>query len=201
MTALYITHECLSQLREMPAVDITNWRYPLQMGGKLTVHFPPPWQNQYVVLLPTSPGLASGACVTGKHKQRFTFKDDAGLTDWGGQQIRRGEVIAPIGTALLAVHLLNNSGANLSQPQGEAPRQVRKAMTAEGEIGDDYWVITPRTDYLPQTSAECRETGRKLRWHERRGHYRCLGDGRKVWIRACHAGNKDLGVIHKDYRI
>lgn len=38
------------------------------------------------------------------------------------------------------------------------------------------------------------------RLHERRGHWRNLSDGRKVWVRDCLVGNPDLGVVEKDYR-
>lgn len=37
------------------------------------------------------------------------------------------------------------------------------------------------------------------RLHERRGHWRTIADGRKVWVRDCLVGDPDLGVVEKDY--
>lgn len=37
------------------------------------------------------------------------------------------------------------------------------------------------------------------RWHVRRGHWRRLGDGRRVFVRACEVGNPERGGVIKDY--
>jgi hypothetical protein len=39
------------------------------------------------------------------------------------------------------------------------------------------------------------------RWHVRRGHWRQLADGRRVFVRACEVGDPDQGGILKDYVI
>ena len=38
-------------------------------------------------------------------------------------------------------------------------------------------------------------------WHIRRGHMRRLKDGRLVFVRSCEVGNKERGVVLKDYRV
>ena len=37
------------------------------------------------------------------------------------------------------------------------------------------------------------------RWHIRRGHWRQLADGRRVFVRACEVGDPARGGVMKDY--
>jgi len=39
------------------------------------------------------------------------------------------------------------------------------------------------------------------RWHIRRGHWRTLGDGRRVFVRECEVGDQSRGAVLKDYRM
>lgn len=39
------------------------------------------------------------------------------------------------------------------------------------------------------------------RWHIRRGHWRQLADGRRVFVRQCEVGDPALGGIVKDYAL
>jgi hypothetical protein len=39
------------------------------------------------------------------------------------------------------------------------------------------------------------------RWHVRRGHWRQLADGRRVFVRACEVGEPERGGVVKDYII
>jgi hypothetical protein len=39
------------------------------------------------------------------------------------------------------------------------------------------------------------------RLHERRGHWRHLRSGKRVWVRNCLVGDPNRGVIEKDYRV
>lgn len=39
------------------------------------------------------------------------------------------------------------------------------------------------------------------RWHVRRGHWRQLSDGRRVFVRACEVGDPERGGVFKDYII
>lgn len=38
------------------------------------------------------------------------------------------------------------------------------------------------------------------RWHQRRGHWRTLYGGRRVWVRDCTVGDASKGAVWKDYR-
>lgn len=39
------------------------------------------------------------------------------------------------------------------------------------------------------------------RWHERRGHWRTMPSGKKVWVKNCEVGDKAKGAVFKDYVI
>ena len=39
------------------------------------------------------------------------------------------------------------------------------------------------------------------RWHIRRGHWRTIGDGRRVFVRECEVGDKTRGGVVKDYEV
>ena len=39
------------------------------------------------------------------------------------------------------------------------------------------------------------------RWHERRGHWRTMKSGKKVWVKNCEVGDKTLGAVFHDYKI
>ena len=39
------------------------------------------------------------------------------------------------------------------------------------------------------------------RWHIRRGHWRNLADGRRVFVRECEVGDKSRGGVVKDYEV
>lgn len=49
--------------------------------------------------------------------------------------------------------------------------------------------------------AEAKNTGKKLKYHERRGHYRTLSSGKRVWVRPCHSGSISAGIITKTYKL
>ena len=39
------------------------------------------------------------------------------------------------------------------------------------------------------------------RWHERRGHWRTVKSGKKVWVKNCEVGDKSKGAVFHDYQI
>jgi hypothetical protein len=59
--------------------------------------------------------------------------------------------------------------------------------------------LSRRARAAPTTVADI-ESGRRVRLHFRRGHWRRF-DGHKTWIRWTLVGNPDLGFVDKDYRL
>lgn len=39
------------------------------------------------------------------------------------------------------------------------------------------------------------------RWHERRGHWRTMKSGKRVWVKNCEVGDKALGAVFHDYQL
>jgi len=52
---------------------------------------------------------------------------------------------------------------------------------------------------LRATSAPQGGTHAAPRWHVRRGHWRQLADGRRVFVRQCEVGDPARGGVVKDY--
>jgi hypothetical protein len=65
--------------------------------------------------------------------------------------------------------------------------------------GWTYRIITIRP--TQRTSAVLGGTHASPCWHLRRGHWRSLADGRKVWVRSCEVGSAEEGGVVKDYEV
>lgn len=81
---------------------------------------------------------------------------------------------------------------------GSAKRHIENHKVT----GNAYHIIdieTPAIRYIPKEAEERHKTDIRQRYHMRRGHYRMLKSGKKVWVRSCYDGDKDLGIVHKDY--
>lgn len=77
-------------------------------------------------------------------------------------------------------------------------------MRKNGIKGNSYHLIaieTPTNRYIPLLKEDCHKTDIRQRYHMRRGHFRLLKNGNKVWVRSCYAGDIELGIVHKDYAI
>lgn len=75
----------------------------------------------------------------------------------------------------------------------------RRAARGKAPLIYDWHTVTiepatPKGEVLGGTHASPRQ-------HERRGHWRNLADGRRVWVRHCIVGNAALGTIFKDYEV
>ncbi len=96
--------------------------------------------------------------------------------------------------ALLQVH-----ACNAYEPIIQATFTNRRKV-AEGKPPSYSWntVVVPA---MPRTISALGGTHASPRLHERRGHWRTLESGRKVWVRECLVGDPHLGVIEKDYKL
>jgi hypothetical protein len=80
------------------------------------------------------------------------------------------------------------------------PLKARKPMAREGLRG---WVWRQVTIDGAKLRAAPEQGGSHVtpRWHIRRGHWRQLGDGRRVFVRQCEVGDPSRGGIVKDYAV
>lgn len=77
---------------------------------------------------------------------------------------------------------------------------TNRRKAAEGKPPSYSW----RTVVVPSMLRERAINGgthASPRLHERRGHWRTIANGRKVWVRDCLVGDPDRGVVEKDYRV
>lgn len=67
---------------------------------------------------------------------------------------------------------------------------------------------TPTYDWTTITIEPAKPRGPDLggthaspRWHERRGHWRTMKSGKKIWVKNCEVGDKSKGAVFHDYKI
>jgi hypothetical protein len=85
------------------------------------------------------------------------------------------------------------------------PRKVmssqRRKYAKAGVTGWTWHQITIDLERARAKSASLGGTHASPRWHIRRGHWRHLSDGRRVFVRECQVGDPALGGVVKDYAV
>ena len=117
-------------------------------------------------------------------------------------QDRRLQSMAILSVLHRFLRALDADGSTCWQPQSRGGFLNAK-RAAKGKPPAAWSWRTVRID--PSVDAE-REamgqpTGRRLRAHDRRGHWRRLGEDRLVWVRACRVGDASMGASMHDYRV
>jgi len=93
--------------------------------------------------------------------------------------------------------LLNckNIGRVETKPSDDHQRRRRK----QGRVPlFSYWTLVLKPT-APAKSKGQGDSHASPRLHLRRGHIRRLSEDRHVWVQACVVGNKERGIVHKDY--
>ena len=117
----------------------------------------------------------------------------------GEEMPTKDEAVRPIGLLQEWLSRLQAHACEAYEPVIQSTFANRR-KAAEGKPPSYSW----RTVVVPpmlRQRAIYGGTHASPRLHERRGHWRTLADGRKVWVRDCLVGNPDLGVVEKDYRV
>ena len=60
---------------------------------------------------------------------------------------------------------------------------------------------TEPTDTRTEPTEPTSSTHASPRAHDRRGHWRSLPTGRKIWVNPCRVGDPDNGIVLKDYLV
>lgn len=85
----------------------------------------------------------------------------------------------------------------------DKPRKVmqglRRKYAKAGVRGWTWHQITIDAERARAKSLELGGTHASPRWHIRRGHWRQLADGRRVFVRQCQVGDPAHGGVVKDY--
>jgi hypothetical protein len=119
----------------------------------------------------------------------LTFPADA-LREIGADLIREVLAICVVLDAQIAEHQVVRAPAALNAKREKAGRIPL----------NDYHVIDLSRRVRASARGESTPTGRKVRMHFRRGHWRHF-ESHKTWINWMLVGNPDLGFIDKEYRI
>lgn len=101
--------------------------------------------------------------------------------------------------------LVWRSLALLSQPVATAemafPRTRRPKLARAGVSGWTWHLVNIEPARVRAAAQQRGGTHASPRWHIRRGHWRTLDDGRRIFVRACEVGDATKGGVIKDYRI
>lgn len=81
------------------------------------------------------------------------------------------------------------------------PRTRRPKLAKIGVAGWNWKLVDIDLDRIPKEARECGGTHASPRWHIRRGHWRTLLDGRRVFVQPCEVGDRARGGIVKDYTV
>jgi len=80
--------------------------------------------------------------------------------------------------------------------------RLRRSMLAKhGVSGWSYRVATIDIANIRSLAEPAGGTHASPRWHVRRGHWRTLSDGQRIFVRECKVGDIARGGVVKDYRI
>lgn len=80
--------------------------------------------------------------------------------------------------------------------------RARRTPSMPGSLHGWAWrQVTIDPARLQAASADQGGTHASPRWHIRRGHWRQMGDGRRVFVRQCEVGDPTHGGIVKDYAV
>lgn len=135
--------------------------------------------------------------------QRPKFSEPIAITERAGEL----EVVTATGgdgrsaarvLCTVAQRLQSQRHAYRPEPAG-TPAQNRKRMM-KGKRPLFVWhtvTIGPR----PEPQGSKGGTHASPRLHERRGHWRNMPSGKRVWVRDCKVGDASRGVVFKDYKI
>lgn len=203
MTNLMLPKSALEFLKTEKPVKLSDFRFAVPEGDVIFVMFPDPKEIGVVLYEPSKISLM-GALIDAHDKHRIPFRcTHEGVTFHPDVHSLLGPLAYGfVHIAVVAAHIFATT------KQTGKPKMMsggaRKTARSAGVRGETYRLLdlsAPPITYLPESGDKCRETGIHQRWHMRRGHWRHYRDGRKVWVKAYYAGDKKIGIVHKDYAL
>lgn len=108
-----------------------------------------------------------------------------------------------LGAALAVLHRINHIGAFFDKAQRSKRRRFQKKWE-ELPKTDKYFILDLEEKKRCKPNEGSNSTEIKQRYHLRRGHYRnqpIKDSVKQIWIKPYFAGDTDIGIINKDYRI
>ena len=81
------------------------------------------------------------------------------------------------------------------------PSTRRPKLARAGVSGWTWRMVAIDLARIHAVSRPASGSNASPRWHIRRGHWRTLADGRRVFVRACEVGDATRGGVVKDYQV
>lgn len=97
-----------------------------------------------------------------------------------------------------ALGILSQS-PNISE--GQVPRTRRPKLARAGVTGWTWRIVDIDPSRMRIAAEDQHGSHASPRWHVRRGHWRTLIDGRRVFVRSCEVGDPVRGAVFKDYQV
>lgn len=91
--------------------------------------------------------------------------------------------------------------AEACNQETQVSRMRRSMLAKHGVSGWSYRVATIDVAKIRRLAEPGGGTHASPRWHIRRGHWRTLSNGQRVFVRECAVGDQVRGGVIKDYRI
>jgi hypothetical protein len=111
----------------------------------------------------------------------------------------------PTDYATVATGIVWRALAILAADPGMASREIpqtrRRKLARAGVSGWTWTMVSVDPSQVKAKSPPLGGTHATPRWHIRRGHWRNLADGRRVFVRECEVGDKSRGGVVKDYEV
>ena len=85
--------------------------------------------------------------------------------------------------------------------EAQLSRLRRSMLGKHGVSGWTYRIASLDPSKLRRVAEAQGGTHATPRWHIRRGHWRQLSDGRRVFVRECQVGDASRGGVVKDYQV
>jgi len=90
-------------------------------------------------------------------------------------------------------------GPSISDAQ--VPRTRRPKLARAGVTGWSWHVVDIDSARMSAAATAAGGNHASPRWHVRRGHWRTLRDGRRLFVRSCEVGDPGRGGVLKDYHV
>jgi hypothetical protein len=115
-------------------------------------------------------------------------------------QPRDGDTYAEILTGIVwrALALLSVRSPCIGM---QFPSTRRPKLARAGVSGWTWRMVDIDLARIHAASRQASGSHASPRWHIRRGHWRTLTDGRRVFVRACEVGDVTRGGVVKDYHV